>query len=290
MLPEAYSPEAKQRAAMSADQFIAANKPEIREQQTDTGRRFVSITPQGATVVPGSEVGLQPQIKEQETPTGRRFVSVTPQGAVAVPGSEVNMPQGFEFKMDKDGAPFALGKRDGILYPIVNGVPVIPGTSTPAPGVTLPGAAPAAAAPAAAAPAAGAPAQRGASATDMPTITRQIFTGEGTGRNPLSTARDPFQMINSTFVGMFRQMYPEQARGKTDQEIVAMRTPELSAQMGPVLIQQNARALSNAGITPNAGNVYLAHFLGVKGALDAFRANPNTPAIDVVGEAAVKAS
>ncbi len=127
MLPEAYSPEAKQRAAMSADQFIAANKPEIREQQTDTGRRFVSITPQGATVVPGSEVGLQPQIKEQETPTGRRFVSVTPQGAVAVPGSEVNMPQGFEFKMDKDGAPFALGKRDGILYPIVNGVPVIPG-------------------------------------------------------------------------------------------------------------------------------------------------------------------
>jgi len=295
MLPEAYSPEAKQRAAMSADQFIAANKPEIREQQTDTGRRFVSITPQGATVVPGSEVGLQPQIKEQETPTGRRFVSVTPQGVTPIPGSEVNTPQGFEFKMDKDGAPFALGKRDGILYPIVNGVPVIPGTSTPAPGVTLPStgaAAPAAAAaaPAAAAPAAGATAQRGASATDMPTITRQIFTGEGTGRNPLSTARDPFQMINSTFVGMFRQMYPEQAQGKTDREIVAMRTPELSAQMGPVLIQQNARALSNAGITPNAGNVYLAHFLGVKGALDAFRANPNTPAIDVVGEAAVNAN
>jgi hypothetical protein len=124
----------------------------------------------------------------------------------------------------------------------------------------------------------------------MPTITQQIFTGEGTGRNPLSSARDLFQMINSTFVGMFRQMYPEQARGKTDQEIVAMRTPELSAQMGPVLIQQNARALSNAGITPNAGNVYLAHFLGVKGALDAFRANPNTPAIDVVGKDAVDAN
>jgi len=97
-------------------------------------------------------------------------------------------------------------------------------------------------------------------------------------------------MINSTFVGMFRQMYPEQAQGKTDREIVAMRTPELSAQMGPVLIQQNARALSNAGITPNAGNVYLAHFLGVKGALDAFRANPNTPAIDVVGKDAVDAN
>lgn len=321
LLPEAYSPEAKQRAAMSADQFIAANKPEIREQQTETGRRFVSvtpqgaatipgsevgaapqykeqltdtgrrviaITPQGATVVPGSEVGTAPLIKEQETPTGRRFVSVTPQGAVAVPGSEVNTPQGFEFKMDKDGAPFALGKRDGILYPIVNGVPVIPGTSTPAPGVTLPGTG--AAAPAAAAPAAGAPAQRGASATDMPTITRQIFTGEGTGRNPLSSAKDPFQMINSTFVGMFRQMYPEQAQGKTDREIVAMRTPELSAQMGPVLIQQNARTLSNAGIVPNAGNVYLAHFLGPQGALAAFRANPNTPAIDVVGKDAVDAN
>jgi len=298
VLPETYSPEAKQRAAMSASQFIAANKPEIREQQTETGRRFVSLTPQGATVIPGSEVGAAPQIKEQETPTGRRFMSVTPQGATAVPGSEVTTPQGFEFKMDKDGVPFALGKRDGILYPIVNGVPVIPGTNTPAPGVTLPGAgaaapaaaAPAAAAPAAAAPAAGAPAQRGAAATDMPTITRQIFTGEGTGRNPMSSARDPFQMINSTFVGMFRQMYPEQAQGKTDREIIAMRTPELSAQMGPVLIQQNARTLSNAGITPNAGNVYLAHFLGVQGALDAFRANPNTPAIDVVGKAAVDAN
>ena len=250
----------------------------------------MSITPQGMTVVPGSEVGAAPLIKERETATGKEFVAITPQGVKPVPGSEVNTPQGFEFKMDKDGAPFALGKRDGILYPIVNGVPVIPGTSTPAPGVTLPGTGAAAAAPAAAAPAAGAPAQRGASATDMPTITRQIFTGEGTGRNPLSSARDPFQMINSTFVGMFRQMYPEQAQGKTDREIVAMRTPELSAQMGPVLIQQNARALSNAGITPNAGNVYLAHFLGVKGALDAFRANPNTPAIDVVGKDAVDAN
>jgi hypothetical protein len=290
LIPEAYSPEAKQRAAMSADQFIAANKPEIREQLTGTGRRFVSITPQGATVVPGSEVGAAPLIKERETATGKEFVAVTPEGVKPVPGSEVNTPQGFEFKMDKDGVPFALGKRDGILYPIVNGIPVIPGTTTPAPGVTVPGMGAAAPAAAAAAPAAGAPAQRGAAATDMPTITRQIFTGEGTGRNPLSSARDPFQMINSTFVGMFRQMYPEQAQGKTDREIVAMRTPELSAQMGPVLIQQNARALSNAGITPNAGNVYLAHFLGVKGALDAFRANPNTPAIDVVGKDAVDAN
>ena len=290
IIPEIFSPEAKQRAALSADQFTAANKPDIKEQLTDTGRRFVSITPQGMTVVPGSEVGAAPLIKERETATGKEFVAITPQGVKPVPGSEVNTPQGFEFKMDKDGAPFALGKRDGILYPIVNGVPVIPGTSTPAPGVTLPGTGAAAAAPAAAAPAAGAPAQRGASATDMPTITRQIFTGEGTGRNPLSSARDPFQMINSTFVGMFRQMYPNQAQGKTDREIIAMRTPELSAQMGPVLIQQNARALSNAGITPNAGNVYLAHFLGVKGALDAFRANPNTPAIDVVGKDAVDAN
>jgi hypothetical protein len=288
MLPEIYSPEAKQRAAMSADQFIAANKPDIKEQLTGTGRRFVSITPQGMTVIPGSEVGAAPLIKERETATGKEMVSVTPQGVTPIPGSEVNLPQAFDFKMDKDGVPFALGKRDGVLYPIVDGIPVIPGTNTPAPGVTVPGMG--AGAPAAAAPAAGAPAQRGAAATDMPTITQQIFTGEGTGRNPLSTARDPFQMINSTFVGMFRQMYPEQARGKTDQEIVAMRTPELSAQMGPVLIQQNARALSNAGITPNAGNVYLAHFLGVKGALDAFRANPNTPAIDVVGEAAVNAN
>jgi len=115
MLPEIYSPEAKQRAAMSASQFIAANKPEIRQQTTDTGTRFVSITPQGMTVVPGSEVGAAPLIKERGTATGTEFVAVTPQGVKPIPGSEVNTPQGFEFKMDKDGAPFALGKRDGIL-------------------------------------------------------------------------------------------------------------------------------------------------------------------------------
>lgn len=256
VLPEAYSPEARQRAAMSASQFIAANKPEIREQETATGKRFVSITPQGAAVVPGSEVTL---------------------------------PKGFEFKTDKDGNPFAFDQRNNILYPIVNGVPVIPGTNTPAPGVTVPGAG-AAGAPTAGAPAAGAPAQRGAAAMDMPTITQQIFKGEGTGKNPLSSAQGPFQMINSTFVGMFRQMYPEQAQGKTDKEIIAMRTPELAAQMGPVLVQQNARTLANAGVTPNAGNVYLAHFLGPQGALDALRANPNTPAIDIVGKAAVDAN
>jgi hypothetical protein len=124
----------------------------------------------------------------------------------------------------------------------------------------------------------------------MPTITRQILIAEGTGKNPLSSARDPYQMIDSTYVGLFRQMYPEQAKGKTDREIIAARTPELALQMGPVYIQQNARALENAGYTPNAGNVYLAHFLGPRGALSALRADPNTPAIDIVGKAAVDAN
>lgn len=206
VIPEQFSPEAKQRAAMTADEFIknAVKQYGAPYESTTTGERF----------------------QEKIDPlTGR-----------------------------------------------------VMGSTRIEPGVTLP------------TPTPGAPTARGASTTDMPAITQQIYRGEGTSKNPMSTATGPFQMIDSTFVGQFRKMYPDQAAGKSDREIIAMRTPELSAQMGPALIQQNADFLAKRGITPDAGNVYLAHFFGPQGALNALRADPNTPAIDVVGKAAVDAN
>jgi hypothetical protein len=206
VLPREFSPEAKQRAAMTADEFIksAAKQYGAPYESTTTGERF----------------------QEKIDPlTGR-----------------------------------------------------VMGSTRIEPGVTPP------------TPTPGAPTARGASTTDMPAITQQIYRGEGTSKNPMSTATGPFQMIDSTFVGQFRKMYPDQAAGKSDREIIAMRTPELSAQMGPALIQQNADFLAKRGITPDAGNVYLAHFFGPQGALNALRADPSTPAIDVVGKAAVDAN
>jgi hypothetical protein len=129
---------------------------------------------------------------------------------------------------------------------------------------------------------------------DLGTIARMIRGHEGTGKNPLSSAVDPYQMIDSTFVGYFRKMYPGQAQGKSDREILSIRrTPAgiaLSEKMGPQIIRDNARIISESGFEPNARNVYLAHFFGPKTAIKVLRANPNTPIEQIVGSDAVNSN
>ena len=125
-------------------------------------------------------------------------------------------------------------------------------------------------------------------------IARLIRAGEGTGQNPNSTAIGPYQMLNKTFAGQFRQQYPDRARGMSDRDIIALkRSPEgaaLSDVMGPKLIESNARVIKRGGFEPDAGNVYLAHFLGPDTAVKVLRANPNAPIANYVSEEAIMAN
>ena len=125
-------------------------------------------------------------------------------------------------------------------------------------------------------------------------IARLIRAGEGTGQNPKSTAIGPYQMLDETFAGQFRQQYPDRARGMSDRDIIALkRSPEgaaLSEVMGPKLIEGNARIIERGGFEPDAGNVYLAHFLGPDTAVKVLRANPNAPIANYVSEEAIMAN
>jgi len=134
----------------------------------------------------------------------------------------------------------------------------------------------------------------GALPKDIMQIARLIHAGEGTGKNPLSSARGPYQMIDSTFAGEFRKNYPDRAKGMSDSQIIALKhSPEgyaISEAMGPRLIASNAKIVERGGFEPDAGNVYLAHFLGPDTAVRVLRANPNEPIGRYVSREAIAAN
>lgn len=130
--------------------------------------------------------------------------------------------------------------------------------------------------------------------TGIKEIAKLIFAGEGTGKNPASSAYGPYQFIDSTFVGQFRKHYPEQARGMSDRDIVRLKNSpegrEISADLGPKFIAENAKVVEGAGFEPNAGNVYLAHFLGPRDALRILRADPEDSVTEIVDPASIRAN
>jgi len=136
--------------------------------------------------------------------------------------------------------------------------------------------------------------EEGALTGDLGAITRMIRGHEGFRKNPRSSATGPYQMIDSTFINYFRKMFPDQAKGKSDREILTIRsTPagiSVSEKMGPQIIRDNARIIAEGGFSPNAQNVYLAHFFGPQTALKVLRADPNTPIKQIVGKAAVESN
>lgn len=132
-------------------------------------------------------------------------------------------------------------------------------------------------------------------ATEAPAgVDPAIKAVEGTGKNPLSSAQGPYQMIDRTFEDQFRKQFPDRAAGMTHEQILALRsTPEgnqLSEQLGPKLIEQNKQALTNAGFDPTPGNTYLAHFLGADGAIGVLRAPPETPIEQLISKEAIDAN
>jgi len=128
--------------------------------------------------------------------------------------------------------------------------------------------------------------------SDLNAIMASISKIEGTGKNPKSTAHGPFQIVDPTFVQLFREMFPDRAAEMSKSQILAVRnTPEgdqISGEMGPYYAQQNMGYLAAAGIEPNAPNVYLAHFLGPSGAIRLLSADPSAPAASVTSPLAVK--
>lgn len=127
--------------------------------------------------------------------------------------------------------------------------------------------------------------------SDLSHTLKLIAKAEGTGKNPKSSAKGLYQITDPTFVGAFRQMFPQKARNMSKADILALRdTPEgddLSAKMGPWLAHQNIEHLKDAGLQVTPANIYLAHFLGPSGATKVLRADPDTPLDRLVSPQAI---
>lgn len=135
--------------------------------------------------------------------------------------------------------------------------------------------------------------------TDILAMVPGVRRAEGTGQNPRSSAQGDFQFRDPTFIDQFRRNFPDQARGRSDQEILALRGTTLpdgrrvEEVLGPAYMQQNARALAQAGFSPTGQNVYLAHHFGATGAQNLLRAaagDPNLPVDRVLTEQVLSAN
>lgn len=107
--------------------------------------------------------------------------------------------------------------------------------------------------------------------------------GDPNAKNPNSTATGSAQFIDATWLEITRRNRPDLIAGKSDAEILAMRTdPKLSLEMAEAYGRQNGAYLQSKGIEPTAANIYLAHFMGPGGAAKALAADPDAPISSVM--------
>ncbi len=92
--------------------------------------------------------------------------------------------------------------------------------------------------------------------------------GDNSAKNPNSSATGAGQFLDSTWLDVVKRHKPSVANGKTDAEILSMRSDgALSREMVTAYRQDNARALSARGVKPTAINLYAAHHFGPAGAV-----------------------
>lgn len=115
--------------------------------------------------------------------------------------------------------------------------------------------------------------------------------GDPNAKNPNSSASGPDQFLDSTWLSTVKQARPDLAQGKSDADLLALKTnPQLSGEMRDYYANQNQAILSKAGVPVTPGTTYLAHFAGPQGAVKVLQADPSAMAGDILGPAVLKAN
>lgn len=115
--------------------------------------------------------------------------------------------------------------------------------------------------------------------------------GNANAKNPNSSATGLGQFIESTWLRMFKQYFPDRAAGLTDAMILELRkNATISKEMVALYVQENAKILKQAGVAVTDANLYLAHFLGPGGASKVLQASGNQRVADILAPSQVAAN
>lgn len=105
-------------------------------------------------------------------------------------------------------------------------------------------------------------------------IMRAESGGKVDARNPRGSATGLYQFISSTWLRLYKNRYG--SRGLSDAQILEKRLdPRIQEQLMNDSLDIYDRSLKAAGLTPSAGNLYLAHFFGPTKAVELLKADPN---------------
>ena len=115
--------------------------------------------------------------------------------------------------------------------------------------------------------------------------------GRQFARNRASSAVGPFQFLGATFLGVVRRNLPALASGKSDAQILALRTDLLvSRNVALIYTRENASALAAKGKEATGANLRLAFFAGAAGAMKVLEAGADEPVSHLLSEAAIAAN
>ncbi|MQQ10635.1 peptidoglycan DD-metalloendopeptidase family protein [Epibacterium sp. SM1979] len=115
--------------------------------------------------------------------------------------------------------------------------------------------------------------------------------GNARAKNSRSSATGLGQFISSTWLRMMGTYRPDLAQSLSREELLELRfDPDLSRAMVTNLARENEAVLRAAGLNISPGRLYLAHFLGAKGAVVALRADPEASVLDTMGANVVEAN
>ena len=122
-------------------------------------------------------------------------------------------------------------------------------------------------------------------------LMRAESRGRRFAKNPLSSALGPFQFIETTFLDLIRRNFPEIASGKSDAEILILRTdPKVSRDAALLYTRENAGALAAKGLATTPANLRLAFFAGPMGAQKVLEAKPDELVANLLSAAAIQAN
>lgn len=103
--------------------------------------------------------------------------------------------------------------------------------------------------------------------------------------NPRSSAVGPFQFIKSTFLATLRHHFPEEVTGRSDKEVLALRTIPAEA-----FSKDNADYLQARGINPTFADLRLAFLLGPADAVRVLQRPAQTPVDEILSRAVIRAN